>query len=103
MQNVGADGLQKLIQSMIEGAGSSQGEAEQVSENLVKANLMGHDSHGVHQAHPDRGQLPDQGARRAGGAAGGVQGVRGHRGDQRGPGGHRLPQEVCPLLREIQV
>ena len=48
MQNIGADGLQKLIQSMIEGAGSSRGEAEQVSENLVKANLMGHDSHGVH-------------------------------------------------------
>ena len=48
MRNIGAGGLQDLICAMVEGAGSSQEEAEQVSANVVKANLMGHDSHGVH-------------------------------------------------------
>ena len=48
MRNISANGLQELICKMLEGAGSHKEEADQVSANLVKANLMGHDSHGVH-------------------------------------------------------
>lgn len=39
--------LTELTTSMIQAMGSTEGEARAVAENLVAANLMGHDSHGV--------------------------------------------------------
>jgi uncharacterized oxidoreductase len=39
--------LAEIVQQMITGAGSDAEEARAVAENLVEANLMGHDSHGV--------------------------------------------------------
>ncbi len=44
---VGHEALTDLVTKMIEGAGSEHAEAVAVAENLVEANLMGHDSHGV--------------------------------------------------------
>ena len=41
------DQLQQLIRAIFQGAGCELSEAECVSEHLVKANLVGHDSHGV--------------------------------------------------------
>ena len=42
-----AAGLRKQVASIIAAAGSSADEARTVAENLVLANLSGHDSHGV--------------------------------------------------------
>jgi uncharacterized oxidoreductase len=42
-----ADALQHRVASILRGCGSSDGEAQMVAENLVLANLSGHDSHGV--------------------------------------------------------
>ena len=39
--------LEKLVTTMIQAAGSELEEAKAVATNLVEANLMGHDSHGV--------------------------------------------------------
>ena len=39
--------LEKLVTKMIQASGSEFEEAEAVALNLVEANLMGHDSHGV--------------------------------------------------------
>ncbi len=44
---IGHERLTALVTRMIQGAGSDQAEAEAVANNLVEANLMGHDSHGV--------------------------------------------------------
>ena len=41
------DRLTDLVTDMMAGAGSSDPEARAIAENLVTANLMGHDSHGV--------------------------------------------------------
>ena len=42
-----ADQLRQQITGIIQKAGSTTAEAEQVAANLVMANLSGHDSHGV--------------------------------------------------------
>jgi len=42
-----ANGLQATVARILEAAGSSPAEAQQVAANLVLANLSGHDSHGV--------------------------------------------------------
>ncbi|HSV57423.1 MAG TPA: malate/lactate/ureidoglycolate dehydrogenase [Variovorax sp.] len=42
-----ASALRDQVASIIAAAGSSAGEAKQVADNLVLANLSGHDSHGV--------------------------------------------------------
>jgi uncharacterized oxidoreductase len=42
--------LRQQIAAIVEAAGSSSAEAEQVAANLVLANLSGHDSHGVGMA-----------------------------------------------------
>src|SRR4051794_32001838 len=42
-----ADALVAAVTAVIRAAGSSSAEARQVAENLVEANLRGHDSHGV--------------------------------------------------------
>ncbi len=47
MINVGHEKLTNLVTKMIQSAGSERAEAVAVAENLVEANLMGHDSHGV--------------------------------------------------------
>ena len=39
--------LEDLVKKMIQAVGSDEGEAIVVANNLVEANLMGHDSHGV--------------------------------------------------------
>lgn len=39
--------LQELISGIFRKAGSSQAEADDIADHLVKANLAGHDSHGV--------------------------------------------------------
>ena len=39
--------LNRAIRAIVEAGGSSAGEAGRVAENLVTANLLGHDSHGV--------------------------------------------------------
>ena len=39
--------LTDIVARMISGTGSSEAEGRAVAENLVQANLMGHDSHGV--------------------------------------------------------
>ena len=44
---IGSEVLTDIVIRMIEGAGSDTAEARAVAENLVEANLMGHDSHGV--------------------------------------------------------
>ncbi len=44
---IASDKLTALIEAMCVQAGSDEGEARAVAENLVMANLMGHDSHGV--------------------------------------------------------
>jgi uncharacterized oxidoreductase len=46
-RTLAADALQDSVARILAGAGSAQGEAEQVAANLVMANLSGHDSHGV--------------------------------------------------------
>ena len=42
-----ATALRKQVAAIVQAAGSSPAEAEQVAANLVLANLSGHDSHGV--------------------------------------------------------
>ena len=44
---VGHEPLTDVVASMMRGAGSDEAEARTVARNLVEANLMGHDSHGV--------------------------------------------------------
>jgi len=41
------DALEKAIEAIAAAGGSEQGEARLVAENLVTANLVGHDSHGI--------------------------------------------------------
>lgn len=47
MITVAHDALEELVTEMIGRAGSSPEEARQVAHNLVEANLLGHDSHGI--------------------------------------------------------
>ena len=42
-----SDRLRAAVQAIVAAAGSAPGEAAQVADNLVEANLRGHDSHGV--------------------------------------------------------
>ena len=42
-----ADRLRNLAQAIFQRGGSDEGEATQVAERLIEANLFGHDSHGV--------------------------------------------------------
>lgn len=44
---VAAEPLRALVRGIVERAGSSEREAQLVAEQLVEANLTGHDSHGV--------------------------------------------------------
>jgi uncharacterized oxidoreductase len=44
---IGAEDLRGVVRAVCAGAGSAAAEAEAVAENLVEANLLGHDSHGV--------------------------------------------------------
>ena len=46
-QTIPAAQLRATVTSIIQAAGSSPAEAQQVADNLVLANLSGHDSHGV--------------------------------------------------------
>jgi uncharacterized oxidoreductase len=47
MPTIAADPLRATVRAMCKAAGSSDYEAECVADNLVAANLYGHDSHGV--------------------------------------------------------
>ena len=47
MPIIAADKLRATVNAMCKAAGSSDYEAELVADNLVMANLSGHDSHGV--------------------------------------------------------
>jgi uncharacterized oxidoreductase len=42
-----ADKLKRLTSAIVKAGGSAAGEADLVADHLVRANLMGHDSHGV--------------------------------------------------------
>ena len=42
-----ADNLRRLTSAIVKAGGSAAPEADLVAEHLVRANLMGHDSHGV--------------------------------------------------------
>ncbi|HIF33919.1 MAG TPA: malate/lactate/ureidoglycolate dehydrogenase [Planctomycetes bacterium] len=44
---IGPDPLRKLVSAIFLNSGSSKEEADGIAEHLVKANLVGHDSHGV--------------------------------------------------------
>lgn len=46
-RTIQASTLRKQVAAIVQAAGSSPAEAEQVAANLVLANLSGHDSHGV--------------------------------------------------------
>ena len=46
-QRSSADRWTALVAAMFEAAGSEAGEATQIAEHLVQANLAGHDSHGI--------------------------------------------------------
>ena len=46
-RNFEAGALRRQMARILEAAGSSAGEAGQVADNLVMANLSGHDSHGI--------------------------------------------------------
>ncbi|MEJ8811755.1 malate/lactate/ureidoglycolate dehydrogenase [Variovorax ureilyticus] len=46
-RTIQASTLRKQVAAIVQAAGSSPAEAEQVASNLVLANLSGHDSHGV--------------------------------------------------------
>jgi uncharacterized oxidoreductase len=46
-QRIQAAALRTKVAHIIEQAGSAPAEAAQVADNLVMANLSGHDSHGV--------------------------------------------------------
>ena len=43
--------LEDLVKKMIQAVGSEELEAKVVADNLVEANLMGHDSHGYGYPH----------------------------------------------------
>jgi uncharacterized oxidoreductase len=47
---IGHDRLTDVVEAMMTGAKSAPAEARAIAENLVEANLMGHDSHGVGMA-----------------------------------------------------
>ena len=47
MKNVAASKLVDLVTAIMQGAGSSPGEAQAIATRLVDSNLVGHDSHGV--------------------------------------------------------
>jgi hydroxycarboxylate dehydrogenase B len=47
MQNLEADGLERLVGAIFEHAESRPEEARTIARHLVAANLVGHDSHGV--------------------------------------------------------
>ena len=47
MPIIAADNLRAAVRAMCKAAGSTDYEAELVADNLVLANLSGHDSHGV--------------------------------------------------------
>ncbi len=47
MPNIAVDSLLTRCAALVQAAGSSAQEAQQVAANLVEANLRGHDSHGV--------------------------------------------------------
>jgi uncharacterized oxidoreductase len=47
IMRIHAKPLQQLISAIFASAGSNRQEAEGIAEHLVKANLVGHDSHGV--------------------------------------------------------
>src|SRR3954452_14053889 len=47
MVMIKADRLQKLVGDIFSAAGCSRAEAERIARYLVRANLAGHDSHGV--------------------------------------------------------
>jgi uncharacterized oxidoreductase len=47
MPIIAAESLRAVVHAMCKAAGSDDYEAELVAENLVMANLSGHDSHGV--------------------------------------------------------
>ena len=42
-----ADTLRRLVSAIVKKGGSAAAEADLVADHLVRANLMGHDSHGV--------------------------------------------------------
>ncbi len=46
-RTISADTLRSHVASILAASGSSKSEAQQVADNLVMANLSGHDSHGV--------------------------------------------------------
>ncbi len=67
MPVVNAGPLTDLVEAMIAATGSHQSEARAVAENLVEANLMGHDSHGVglaprYMTHANSGTLTPGGS-----------------------------------------
>lgn len=45
--NIQAEPLQELVSAVFANAGSERQESDLIAEHLVKANLVGHDSHGV--------------------------------------------------------
>ncbi len=47
MKHFAAEQLKRFAQAILTVAGSNRGEAEIVADHLVKANLAGHDSHGI--------------------------------------------------------
>ncbi len=47
VRNVRAVALRRVVSAIVEAGGSARSEAELVADNLVFANLSGHDSHGV--------------------------------------------------------
>ena len=46
-KNFQAGALRQHMARVLRAAGSSAAEAQQVADNLVMANLSGHDSHGI--------------------------------------------------------
>ena len=49
MPTVSAERLQEIARGLLQGAGATKREAECVTEGVVGANLVGHDSHGIIQ------------------------------------------------------
>jgi uncharacterized oxidoreductase len=47
MPTIAADRLERIVEAIFKGAGCSDYEAQRTTELLLKANLRGHDSHGV--------------------------------------------------------
>ena len=44
---VQAESLKRIVSAILEKGGSSNNESQVVADHLVRANLAGHDSHGV--------------------------------------------------------